>query len=448
MYYIIETQEQLDKFSQYDLSNCIVDVVPFNDIFHSAISPISLVYIRPFRSRAGFILPINHTESFSLTKETILSLFETRVGQIYAIDSFRLLYFIKDLKSLNCLKMAKFVATGELLDEHAYNTPAHNFFYHKYNCKEDINRIIPIAKHYEKMEKIVQAINMKESWFKPKYYKFLTQIAIPAYHKIESSGIKVDRDILLKHYNLKCEDASLHEGLIYGSYNPYTATGRPSDAFNGVNFSAQKKDSGSRSSIIPRNSMLIEFDYSSYHVKLLCDLIGYTFEDTDIHTHLGKLYTGKDSLTDEEYTESKKLTFKFMYTENLPKEIADTIFFKKVREYKHTLWDKYKEKGFIESHISKKPIKGIDSMTQILPYMLQSYETERNVLIIKELHEYLKDKKTKFIMYNYDSFLFDYAKKDGKKTLEDIQIILEQDGFTVSCNYGSNYQDMTKLILH
>jgi hypothetical protein len=448
MYYIIETQEQLEKFSQYDLSNSIVDVILFNDSFHPAISPVSLVYIKPFRSRAGFILPIDHTESFSLTKEAILALFEARISQIYAINAERLLYFIGSKKPLNCLKMAKFIATGEIVDESTCNTPAHNFYYQKYDCRSDINRIIPIAKHYEKLEKLVSTIGMKEQWFKPKYYKFLSHVALPAYQKIERSGIKIDRDILIKHYNLKCEEASLKDSIIYGAYNPYTATGRPSDAFNGVNFSAQKKDSGSRSAIIARNDMLVEFDYSSYHIKLLCDLIGYTFEDADIHTHLGKLYAQKDHLTEDEYAESKKLTFRFMYTENLPKEVEGILFFQKVKQYKHILWERYRTNGFIESHISKRPIKGIDSMTQILPYVLQSYETERNILIINELHILLEDKETKLVMYNYDSFLFDYSKKDGKKLLEDIQNILEQDGFNTSCSYGNNYQDLTKLILH
>lgn len=448
MYYIIETEEQLKKFSEYDMTNCIVDVIPFNDTFHPAISPVSLIYIKPFKSRAGFILSINHSESFSLDISSVMELFESKVGQIYAINEFRLLYLLGNKKPLNCLKMAKFLATGEVFNESEYNTTAHNFFYQRYNCNHDINRLIPIAKHYEKLEKIVKAYNMKDSWFKHKHYKFYSNIAIPAYQSIEKTGIKINQDILLQHYNLKCAESSIKDSIIYSSYNPFTVTGRPSDSFNGVNFSAQKKDTGSRKAIIARHDLLIEFDFSSYHVKLLCDLIGYTFEDEDVHTHLGKIYAGKDELTEEEYSESKKLTFRFMYTEKLPEEVENIEFFKKVKEYKHNMWNIYKEKGFIESPISKKPISGIDSITKILPYILQSYETERNILIIKDLHLYLEGKKTKLIMYNYDSFLFDYAKKDGKRVLLDIKNILEQDNYTVSCNYGVNYDEMNKLILH
>jgi hypothetical protein len=448
MYYIIETEEQLKKFREYDMSKCIVDVIPFNDTFHPAISPVSLVYIRPARSRAGFILPVNHSESFSLPLSSILSLFEDKIGQIYAINEFRLLYLLGDKKPLNCLKMAKFMATGEVVSESDYNTPAHNFFYQRYGCNHDINRLIPIAKHYEKLEKIVKSYNMKEAWFENKPYKFYSQIAIPAYQKIEKSGIKINQDILLQHYNLKCVEASVKDSIIYSSYNPFTVTGRPSDAFNGVNFSAQKKDTGSREAIIPRHNFLVEFDFSSYHVKLLCELIGYSFEDEDIHTHLGKLYTGKDSITEEEYTESKKLTFRFMYTEKLPEEVENIPFFKKVKEYKHLLWSSYKEKGYIESPISKKQLTGIDSITKLLPYILQSYETERNILILRDLHSLLEGKHTQLIMYNYDSFLFDYSKKDGKRLLTDIQNILEQDNYTISCSYGNNYDEMNKLILH
>ena len=43
---------------------------------------------------------------------------------------------------------------------------------------------------------------------------------------------------------------------------------------------------------------------------------------------------------------------------------------------------KYKKEGHIESPISGKPIRGIEQKTQLLPYILQVYETENNIMIL------------------------------------------------------------------
>jgi len=61
-------------------------------------------------------------------------------------------------------------------------------------------------------------------------------------------------------------------------------------------------------------------------------------------------------------------------------------------------------------------------------YMMQSLETSNNILILKEVLRYLQDKKTKLVLYTYDSFLFDFHKEDGKETLEKIKELMEKGG--------------------
>ena len=446
MYYIIETEEQLAKFSTYDFTNCFVDIIMMNDNCHPHLSTPSIIYIRPFRSRAGFMLCIDHTETFKLPLESALALIREKAGQIYAVDAKRLRHFLNRDNGLFCLKTGKFLHSGEIIDESSYNTAAHRFFYQKYECKENVNRLIPVAKHYEKMENMIDGIKFNATWFKPKYYKLYGSMASSVYQRVEQSGIKLNNVAFTQHYKPKCTVMSVKSDIIYTHYNMYTATGRPSDAFNGINFSAMKKDDGSRTSFISSNDMLVEFDYSSYHLRILANIIGYNFEETDIHTHLGKFYFGTDQLSEDQYKESKSLTFKLLYTEAAAAEVDQIPFFKKVREFKNAQWDKYKKIGYVESFISKRPIKGLETKTQILPYILQNYETERNILILNELLNFLADKKSKIVLYNYDSFLFDFSKKDGKGLLKQIKAIIEQDGYPTSCNYGSNYQDMNKLI--
>lgn len=446
MYYIIETEQQLAKFSTYDFTNCFVDVIMMNDNCHPHLSTPSIIYIRPFRSRAGFMLCIDHTEAFKLPIESVLAFLSDKVGQIYAVDAKRLRHFLNRDSGLFCLKTGKFLYSGEIIDESAHNTAAHKFFYQRYECKETINRIIPIAKHYEKMENMIDSIKFNAAWFKPKYYKLYGSMASSVYQRIEKSGIKLNKAAFFTHYKPKCDSMSIKSDSIHTHYNMYTATGRPSNAFNGINFSAMKKDDGSRMSFIANNDMLVEFDYSSYHLRILANIIGYEFEENDIHSHLGKFYFEKNELTEDEYKESKSLTFKLLYTDSAAAEVDHVPFFKKVREFKNSQWDKFKKTGLLESFISKRPIRGIESKTQILPYILQNYETERNILVLNELLNYLANKKSKLVLYNYDSFLLDFNKKDGKDLLKQIKVIIEEGGYTTSCNYGKNYQDMNKLI--
>ena len=64
---------------------------------------------------------------------------------------------------------------------------------------------------------------------------------------------------------------------------------------------------------------------------------------------------------------------------------------------------------------------------KLMNYMMQSLETSRNVLILKEVLRYLKDKKTKVALYTYDAILFDFSKEDGKETLQDLEKIMSED---------------------
>ena len=76
---------------------------------------------------------------------------------------------------------------------------------------------------------------------------------------------------------------------------------------------------------------------------------------------------------------------------------------------------------------------------KLMNYIMQSLETSRNINILKEVLRYLKDKKTKVVLYTYDAFLFDFSKEDKKSTLEDLKRILESNGnYPVKFKYSDN----------
>lgn len=445
MFYIIETQEQLQKFSTYDLSESFIEPILYSDNVHPVINRVSAYFIKPSRSRTGFILPVNHSETFRLDIDVILSLFEARVSKVYVSDIKRTRSHLPINKPLICLKTLKWLETGEILDDKKYNTPAHNFFYAKYPDKYDVNRIVPICKHQEKWNNFLSD-NKKLLSSKiegKRYFKFYNQLVNNVLLSLEYEGLQIDASLLSKHYPEAIQNQLVADSRVYTHYNIHTATGRPSNAFGGVNFAAMNKSDNSREFIISSKDWLVEYDYHSYHPRILSNLIGYSFEGDDIHSHLGRMYFDVEELTKEQYSESKHLTFKLLYTN--ADDYMHIEFFRRVRDYKESLWRQYREKGYLESIISKKPIKGIESKTQILPYLLQSYETERNMIVMKELQEYLADKETKLILYSYDAFLIDFSKADGSSVLTDIQGILEIDGFTTSMKFGKNYAELKEL---
>ena len=77
--------------------------------------------------------------------------------------------------------------------------------------------------------------------------------------------------------------------MVYSEYNPYTATGRPSNRFGGLNFAALNKKDGSRKKFISRygkEGMLVEMDYDAYHLRLIGDEVNYKFPKGSVHKHM------------------------------------------------------------------------------------------------------------------------------------------------------------------
>jgi hypothetical protein len=445
MYYIIENTEQLRDFTEFDLSSCYLDIILNNDNYHPAISEVSLIYIKPLISKKGFIISIDHTESFGLPFEEVIEALKTKLDKIYTANIKKILYFFNENTNILCLKTAKYFESTEIFKEDVFNTPAHNFYYSKCTDIKNINNIIPISKHYEKYENIYSSFKVNKKIFEQKYYKFYSYFTNNIFHNIEKNGLLIDEDRFLNSVNIGTRDFSIKDSKVYTNYNLFTLAGRPSNSFNNLNFASFPKEGEARKCILCENDYLIEFDYSSYHIKILSKMVGYEFPDDDIHTFLGKFYFKKEVLSEEEYDQSKQITFKILYNEKIINDFTEIPFFSLIKDMKEEMWDFYQENKYINTHISKRPIYNIENKNQLLPYLMQFYETERNILVLNELQERLNGMETKLVLYTYDSFLLDYSKNDGKQLLLDINNILEQDGYPVSTKYGKNYGSLKEL---
>ena len=248
------------------------------------------------------------------------------------------------------------------------------------------------------------------------------------FNAVERSGIRIDREKFESHFH------PIDREFTYTQYNFKTTTTRPSNKFNGVNYAALNKENGCREAFIPRNDKFIELDISAYHPTLLGLLVGYKFGDSDIHKSFAKMY-GVD------YKKAKELTFKQLYG-GVFEQFKDLEFFKKVQVYVDEMWEKFNKEGYIECPISKHKYRkeNLDEMKpqKLLNYLLQNLETAMNVRILWEIFKSLKGRKTKLVLYTYDSFLFDFDNNE-EDLIEDIKQIINNNKLQIKESYGNTY---------
>ena len=103
--------------------------------------------------------------------------------------------------------------------------------------KKDVNRIIPIVKHYEYCENMFN--DLKERINEP-INEFNNNKTTVVFNALERSGIRVDRKQFEEKFHL------LDSNYTFSQYNFKTLTGRPSNKFKGVNYAALNKDNGDK----------------------------------------------------------------------------------------------------------------------------------------------------------------------------------------------------------
>lgn len=221
----------------------------------------------------------------------------------------------------------------------------------------------------------------------------------------------------------------------YCEYNPFTLTGRPSNHFNQINYAALNKEDGSRKRFISRykDGFLVEIDLSGFHLYLIYTILGEPFPE-NIYETLAKYYP--------QNVDPKAYTFKQIYG-GIDEQLREIEPFKSILRLQQGIYETYKQ-GKLKTFLFDRPItiEGL-SQTKLFNYMLQNLETEFNARLLNEINQRLINKKTKLILYTYDSFLFDFSLSDGKETLQEIKQIFNEIPFHLKV--GKNYHEL-KLI--
>lgn len=429
MYFIIENEEQLSRLEPG--KDCFIQLVTLNSNYHPKLTSPGLIYYNDLKK--GYIFVIQHPEGFSLDIKLVEN-FLQKIDKVYLLDKKFHSYYLDLPKSVDL----HFVHLDKKSEHSAFDcdTLIHRDYTHKYGSNPRLNCIIPISKHYENCECL---FDMVKGYIGHDIDTSIQDEMTMVYKTVEEVGIKVDVDKLMSKYNLDRPEYSILGKKIYSYYNLYNLTSRPTNAFNNVNFVAIPKDKEYRECFQSNLGILVEFDFDAYHPRLIGNLLNQACPDESMHTYLGRIYFDKDELTDEEYKESKAITFRQLYG-GIEDQYKHVEFFKVLDRYINDTWKKYSKDGFIILPTGRRlnKLPGMNKL-KLFNYVVQNLETKENIYKIKYINEYLKNKKTKLILITYDSFLFDFDMQDGKETLKEIKAILESSGMKVKHKYGPNY---------
>ena len=335
------------------------------------------------------------------------------------------------------------IDTGKPFENNIRNN-AIDFLSNKFYNVKKLNEIIPLSKHNEYCSEVYKSMARAYVGGTDDYYM---NDFTEAFGSIEKNGVKVSDDVC-DIFDMRVKK-HISNGKLYSNYNLWTTTGRPSNSFGSVNFAALPPEK--RKAIVAENDYLVEMDYDAYHLRIISQLVKYDFGKESVHEHLAKHYECS-------YEESKQKSFQLLYG-GIDKQTREKVpFFDKTYNYINDKWNEINQNKYILTDIYRRRIvlENYDDLNKnkLFNYLIQALETELNVRKILLIQEYLLDKKTKLVLYGYDSFLFDFSKQDGVETLKEIKRILEvktdvpgdtESYFYTKSKMGLNYGEMQDI---
>jgi len=421
MYWLVENKNQLEVLSNQNYKNAFIGVIPISHFNHPQENSISLIYLHPLEAHKGYMLCINHSETFNLDLQNVK-------GYLLKFDSLFCLNKKEILHYLTLFNIWDINITPDPLN--FTPTKTHEIYYNQLQQHQKYNNfIIPIVKHYQMCEGIFNKVKPHLYHREDDYYKFFNKSSSVVFNLIEKNGIKIDNKRFGEHFY------KTDKNIIHTQFNLKTLTSRPSNSFKGVNFSALNKKDDSRKSFIPKNDVFWEIDISAYHPTLIAQLIDYQFQTQDIHGFFANMYGVS-------YSESKHITFQQIYGGVFDK-YKHLEFFQKTQKYIDKLFKHYQDKGYIKVPISgykiSKDVHGEMKKQKLFNYFLQSLETSKNVIILKEIIKLLIYYNTQIILYTYDSFTFDFDINE-KEILNKIREVFKKYNLKIKEKYGYDYK--------
>ena len=351
---------------------------------------------------------------------------------------------------LNCklvdVNLFGFIKNNETLEECSSATK--DYLNRSHRNVNDFNLIVPYISHQECFDDEVELIcDLHEVDTDTYCFKFFNDIITDTLYDVEKNGLKVDVDEFKKHFKSR-----VYDGFVYTSYNIYNPTGRPSNAYDNINYVAIKKDDGSRNSFVSRygdNGHLMMIDFTGFHPYIVANLIDYKVpEDETIYEHLAKQYFNVEEVTSDTIVKSKKLTMVNLYGQ-ISQQYCDIPYFAKVETLKNKYWETFQKKGYITTPIYKRKISDkhiLDpNKNKLFAYIIQAAETEHGINSLGKCIKFVSNKRIVPILYVYDSIVFDIHNDEDNQNILDLIEIFKNKRFKVKTYRGNNYNDL-KLV--
>lgn len=294
----------------------------------------------------------------------------------------------------------------------------------KYFKSDDLGHIIPLAVQLD-------------------YAKKMSDYTLKVYREfqLDDKCIQFCNDFVEIFYEIEKQKILIDGEWKNQNYMWYTATSRPSNSWDGFNFSAMNKRDGTRNKIRSRfdGGKIVQFDYDAFHIKLLAKVLEYKFN--------GHPYDDikKELALDIPYDEIKSKVFQNIYG-SISQQFMEHPFFQCVQAVIDEFYQGYKTDGIVKSWFYEKTFRDIQDETpnKIFNYLLQSLETEYNVRKIKTLLPHLEDRKSVFMMYLYDAFVFDIH-PDEMHLINTLRSAFETDDMTIKIYVGDNFGDIKRI---
>lgn len=422
--------------------------IPSDKFLHPCASDVSVIFIKHTVNNETYCVSFNHPDLLPVVdKKTFIDDLNKLREKKWVFDkkSFFQLMPVQNLLDFNLWSHLK---VGEIIDIQLFETNAHRFIYRSKRECGDLNKAVPLLKHKEVFEKMCNVYFQTDTNILDRGYEKENGVILETLCELESNGIYVKEECFKKYFDAKINP----NGLVFSQYNIYTSTGRPSNHFDNVNYAALNKENGVRRCFTSRygdEGVMVLIDYSAFHPRIICNLVDFPMSiEQDIYKYLGELYFHRE-INDYDMEEIKSITMRQLYG-GVEEKHEHIKYFGNLKEFIDICWKRFEEYGFIftpifERIISDKHLKDANK-NKLFNYILQATETEVSMTAVKVVNEYLRDKKTKPVLYTYDSVLFDFYKIDGKEVLDRIMSIMKMgDRFPIKVYMGDSYDTITQI---
>lgn len=450
---MIETTADLTCFQlENQQGDWIVHVVPECIDTHPAVSYPSIIFIRNILTGKSYCYSSNHPDSRpEIDNVMFREILRSFTNRKWTIDK-KAIDHMLGMQNVCDANLVSWMQTNEMFETSEYETPAHYLVRKNAMGYDRLNLVIPLMKHKEAFEDLAEDLTVLLGGYEPDLtFTRFNDLIIGTLGELERQGIFVDRELFKARYNIDPGPP----GIVWSQYNVYTSTGRPSNRYENVNYAALNHSDGTRKCFRSRygkDGCMVLLDYTAFHPRIISRLTKYDVPiTTDIYAYLARLYFNKKTVDETDIANAKILTFRQVYG-GVEDKYSHIKWLGCLKSFIDEQWEHFQSKGYVLTPFFKRRItaKHISDPNppKVFNYILQAVEGELSIPKVKAVMDYLRDKKTRAVLYTYDSVMFDYYKPEGMDLIRGIHTIMNFEGrFPMKAYMGETYQDVKQISL-